>query len=276
MTTSTSAETFLPDEMSRANPRRKREGVRRLGFIILRTMRICFPERVPRNWLRRQILKYKQNIPREFMMGSGDVVVQVGTPQTETLARISNNIGPNGKALIIEADIDNVQRLTEFAKTTQLQNVIIVHCAADQEPGTVEFLVSKKWCGNHRIADEAIVNDNDHLEIEGTGSDYLRRSVKADTVSAICQQNGIDHIDYIEIAVNGAEVRVLRGLGEILAKTKRLFVKGHSRNKESGEPINVEIQSLLDAEKFQTFLTRPAKSHVGKWGNREGDVYAWR
>lgn len=266
----------IESEMVITNPYRRNESIRAWGFACLRTACALVPGAPARRSLAEFVLKFKQNVPREMMISPGDTVVQIGTPQTETVRRIAKAIGKNGRAVVVEADETNVKRLRGWLESNAIKNVRLIHQAAADRKGVLTFLVSKKWSGNHRLADDTIVNDNDQLEIDATGSEYLRKEVPADTVDGICAANDIDHIDYIEIAINGAELAVLRTMPEILKKTKRLFVKGHSRERESGLPICHAIKALLDDQGFKTRITRPSRAGTAEWGKREGDVYAWR
>lgn len=263
-------------EMVITNPYRRNESIRAWGFALLRTACALVPGAHLRQRLAECVLQFKQNVPREMMISSGDTVVQIGTPQTETVRRIAKAIGKRGKAVVVEADETNVNRLRNWLDSRAISNVKLVHQAAADRKGVLTFLVSKKWSGNHRLLDDSIVNDNDQLEIDATGSDYLRKEVPADTVDGICAANNIDHIDYIEIAINGAELTVLKTMPEILKKTNRLFVKGHSRERETGVPICHAIKALLDGQGFRTRITRPSRAGTEDWGKREGDVYAWR
>ena len=263
-------------EMVIANPYRRHESVRAWGFALLRATSNLLPGKRARQRLAEFVLRFKQNVPREMMINSGDTVVQIGTPQTETVRRIAKAIGKHGRAVVVEADETNVRRLRSWLDSKSIDNVKLVHQAAADRKGILIFLVSKKWSGNHRLLDDSIVNDNDQLEIDATGSEYLRKEVPADTVDGICAANDIDHIDYIEIAINGAELAVLKTMPEILRKTDRLFVKGHSREKETGIPICHAIKLLLDDLGFRTRITRPSRAGTAEWGKREGDVYAWR
>jgi FkbM family methyltransferase len=264
------------NEMVLTNPYRRNESIRAWGFAFLRNACALLPGANARRHLAEFVLKFKQNVPREMLISAGDTVVQIGTPQTETVRRIAKAIGKNGRAVVVEADETNVKRLRSWLESNAILNVRLIHQAAADRKGVLTFLVSKKWSGNHRLADDTIVNDNDQLEIDATGSEYLRKEVPADTVDGICAANDIDHIDYIEIAINGAELAVLRTMPEILKKTKRLFVKGHSRERESGMPICHAIKALLDGQGFKTRITRPSRAGTAEWGKREGDVYAWR
>ena len=262
-------------EMSIDRPQRKNQGLRKPVFTFLRACSQTLGEGKAKEVVRRVILQYKQNVPREFMINRGDVVIQVGTPQVETIERIANCIGPNGRAIIIEPEQANVIRLRKRLKEIACNNIEVVQKAAWHEASHLEFLVSQKWSGNHRLKNDAIVHDNDLRERE-EGGDYQVTWVEADTVENIARQMNIHQANYIEITVNGAEFQVLQGVGALLQQTKRLFVKGHAREKGSQQPINIKIQKFLADHGFQTQRTKPVRSHSQEWGVKEGDVYGWR
>jgi hypothetical protein len=91
----------------------------------------------------------------------------------------------------------------------------------------------------------------------------------------IAIEHHVLHVDYIEIAVNGAGYQVLQGMGNLIECTDRLLVKGHAREKDSGHAINRQIALYLSNHGFQTLLTKRTPS-FSAWGDREGDVYAWK
>ena len=83
--------------------------------------------------------------------------------------------------------------------------------------------------------------------------------------------------DIVIITVNGAELDVLSGMPASLRAVRRLYVKAHARHKDTGEPLNKEVAALLEAAGFETHVTLPSRSVAQEvWGQREGDVYAWR
>lgn len=249
--------------------------IRKICFVILFNINNLINESRFKNTCRNVFLKFKHNIPREFMINLGDNIVQVGTPQTETLERICRCIGKKGNAIIIEPDKKNISRLKSKLVEIGNPNVTLVEKAAWNETGEREMLFSKKWAGNHRLVNKKITIDNDEIEIQETGG-FEKRIVQIDTVENIVKANGMKHIDYIEIAVNGAEYEVLEGVNKMIPFTKRLFVKGHAREVDSGQPIYHKIQQYLLDKSYIVNITKTSKSPSSEWGLREGDVYAWR
>lgn len=91
------------------------------------------------------------------MINVGDTVIQVGTPLTETIERIVKCLGPSGKAIVIEPNETNFQRLSDHLHHLGCQNIFIVKKAAWYEQGQHELLVSQKQMGGHRLRDDNII-----------------------------------------------------------------------------------------------------------------------
>ena len=223
----------------------------------------------------RLFLKYRPLIPREFMIARGDITVAVGIPYYNTIKRFSLAVGPRGRVIVIEADEGNRVRLEELIRADGLENISIIGKAAWSQPGECRFLLAKRD-EDHRIENADIIIDNDLREELESGSyqDYV--TVETSTIDIMMEEAGVDHIDYIEITVNGAEYEVIKGMSSILNRTSIIFAKGHVREQATGKPINIPITEFLKGQGFNTAITIPSKSVVKEWGMRQGDVYAWR
>lgn len=220
------------------------------------------------------VLRWRPNIPRELMLNCGDCVVQVGTPSTSTLHRLVASVGSAGRVFIIEPAAPNVRRLNEYVQKYAWHHVTIIPKAAWDKPGRHRLLVASRD-DDHRLQNDDIVHDNDLREQREHGG-YDEDYVEVDTVENMLADAGLDRIDYIEIAVNGAEKNVLDGMGSLLGKTRRLFVKGHPRDRETGAAACYSLSEFLKESGFDTRITNPSGAVDSTWGQREGDVYAWK
>ncbi len=220
------------------------------------------------------VLRVRPNIPRELIVNRGDCVVQVGTPSTSTMHRLVKSVGPKGRVYVIEPAATNVQRLNNYREVHGLRNVRIIPKAAWDKPGTHRFLVSARD-DDHRLDNDAILHDNDLREQRENGG-YQETLVEVDTVENMLGGELIDSIDYLEIAVNGAEQNVLDGMGTLLQKTRRVFVKGHPRDRDTGQAACYRLTDYLLQHGFKTAITKSSRAVDHAWGNREGDVYAWK
>lgn len=222
----------------------------------------------------RLMLRIRPLIPREFVIRPRDIVVAVGIPYFGTIRRFSRAASA-GRVIVIEADDDNRMRLEAAIQEERLNNVQIIGKAAWSEPGSVSFMLAKRP-EDHRIENADIVIDNDLREEQESGSYRDCVTVEASTIDMMMREAGADHIDYIEITVNGAELEVIKGMKEILPRTSFLYAKGHVLDQVTGEPLNKAIDDYLKGCGFQTAITMPSKSVVEEWGPRKGDVYAWK
>lgn len=248
--------------------------VRRLIYSVCCVFSNAIGEGVIKNWIRRGFLSVRPNIPREFMINKGDTVLQIGLPSINSLKRITRLIGVDGRLLIVEPDKRNIKMIESYCKKHADRTITLVQKGAWSETTNLVFLESV-GAGDGRVHDSSIVHDNDLREtIEHTG--YKETVIEVDTLSNILEEYKIGRIDYLEIAINGGEVHALSGLGnEYLQNTQRIFVKGHARHKNTGQPINREISILLNNAGHRVHITKPSNAVTGDWGNRQGDVYGW-
>ena len=210
-------------------------------------------------------------------MAKGNTAVQVGTPNTLTLNRLSRLVGVDGTVIIVEAEPSNAERLkAEIARRT-IDNVHIVAKGAWSSKGSIMLNKSDKFDGDHKIEVPNVCMDNDFR------TEYEEKvEIEVDTVDNILTELELPEINYLSITVNGAEHEVLKGSVETLRRSSniRVFSKGHARQGDasSGEPINVPISNLLEELGYAVTVTHGEKSTAGieSWQYRDGDVFGWK
>lgn len=235
----------------------------------------CIPEGSIRHWLRLLVVKAGKDLPRRAMVNRGDCVLQVGTPSVEVIHHYLEIVGDKGRVIVLEPETQNFVRLSTDPIISKAQNVSLLQRAAWNKKEILALTVAKHdW--DHKISVPSVVHDNDLVENNYTNTE----EVQADTIDNILDDLGVKHVDYAEIHVNGAEVEVLRGMTKALDYTTRLHVKGHAVMKESGEPINKQIDQMLRERGFRTIICASTKARSkaveSVWRIRAGDVYGSR
>ena len=236
------------------------------------------PETKTKNKMRAGLLGIRNALPRELMIQSGDTVVQVGMWRERNVHRLSKCVGPKGRVVLIEADRDVVKRLKDYAANNRLENVVFVNKGAWSGPNRFRLNVGASAAHNRlEPADVQMLGEqNADVFVE-------ERSIEVDSVDNILASLGVDHADYVEISVNGAERHVIEGMEKTLARTKRLFVAGYARLDNGTKSTNVMVQSQLQAKGFRTRITcqtDPTQADFDvvaarKWGQQDGHVFAW-
>ena len=82
----------------------------------LRWVNSVVPEQRWKNRLHAQLLNWRNALPRELMVGSGGVALQVGMWCPRNVARLSRCVASNGNAVLIEPDPRLVHKLQLFLK----------------------------------------------------------------------------------------------------------------------------------------------------------------
>jgi FkbM family methyltransferase len=257
--------------------RRGRRLVRGVIRKIVRGAAVPFrylPESPAKEAIKVALLKIDNNLPYALHVNAGETAIQVGTPNPRTMIEYSRAVGARGRVIIIEAEPDNVERLRRAFPALPYRNVTIVAKGAWSAKGRLPLLLSPH-SGDHKFAVPGISHDNDYRP-ENT---YERSiDVQVDTLDSIVRAEGLARVDFVSITVNGAEMEVLKGADEVLARRGlRLWVKGHPRQAD-GRPINEAIIALLSARGFTAHRTagEPAVGAHPRWRVREGDVYAFK
>lgn len=214
--------------------------------------------------------------PEELLIDKGDSAIMVGSPNPEQIHRFASLTGERGTVLFIEPHPDNAASLRTAA--SEYDNVTVIEKGVWSSKGTQELMLAHpNHPGDNKIPVDDIQHDNDYREENYNES----IEIDVDTLDNIVGENDLQP-DYIEIAVNGAELEVLHGLSNTLEtylSLSRLFVKGHPREEETGKPINTRIVNLLKDYGFQGIIgaaTEPTVGDDAEWTRRDGDVYGWR
>jgi len=222
--------------------------------------------------IRSYIITKRSFLPKELMIVKGNTIVQVGTHKQETVSRIAKTIGKDGRAVIIEANKENFNYLNDYVLDNGWTNISLINKAASNKRETQTFLISK-ILSDHRLEDDNILHDNDLRD----GGYERTETVEADTIDNILDELDINNIDYIEITVNGAELKVLEGMEKTMANTKKIYTKSFAIDQVKQEVIANDILEILKRNGFISFIGKPSKSVLNEsWGKRSGDIYAFR
>jgi FkbM family methyltransferase len=238
------------------------------------TIGTCIPEGYLKASFRLWVFRRIQSISWPYLLNRGDTATIVGTPFPSKIEAMSKCVGLSGRVILIEPEPQNLARHYCHIGRRGLNNVTIIPKAAFDISGKAKFLIAPRP-SDHRIALPSIEHDNDYR----AANYYIDQvDVVVDTIDNIMGGLGVRRLDFIEIAVNGAEMHILRGMEQMLRVTHRLYIKGHARHRESKTPIYREIRLFLERRNFRTWIVPGTKSvaQTVEWGNREGDVFAWR
>jgi len=74
--------------------------------------------------------------------------------------------------------------------------------------------------------------------------------VDTDTLAGFCAARGIGRIDFIHMDVQGAELKVLRGAGDLLRGVRAIWLEVEKVALYAGQPLADEMQQFMNANGF--------------------------
>lgn len=166
------------------------------------------------------------------LLAPGMVAVDVGAHSGYYARLFSRLVGPHGRVLAFEAEADN------FAVTrhnTAALRVEAFHCALGDHEGELPLYVSP---GN-----------SNHSLVAGYTDATETRTVAVRTLDAVAREHGVERVDLVKIDVEGAELRVLAGMRDLLARSPdaALLVEVSSRVQElAGASVAQLVATLCD------------------------------
>ena len=150
----------------------------------------------------------------------GDVIVDIGAGRGEDVLAFSTAVGPTGKVLAVEAHPATFLILQGFCDRNRLVNTKPINAAVVDRPSTVYIESDDDWMKSTLCFDSP---EGGSVPVRGT------------TLDEICETEGISHINFLKINIEGAEVLALQGLRRAAPMIENLCVACHDFRADSGD-----------------------------------------
>lgn len=165
---------------------------------------------------RNQIRQYESDTReywfRHYHPLEGDIIVDVGAGRGEDTLSFSKAVGPVGRVIAIEAHPLSFAILQSFCRLNHLHNVTALNVALMDQPGMVRMAESATDWQENTVARDS----------EAGGM-----TVPASTLDKICEQAGIQTVDFLKMNIEGAEREAILGMVRTLPNTRHLCIACH-------------------------------------------------
>lgn len=141
-------------------------------------------------------------------------------------------------------------------RINKYKNVYPFNLALSDQNGTAKFYSSNN-SENFTVASGSLYEPKDHLIYY---PDVLfDRCIEVKTVNLDdwCQANNIDHIDFMWLDMQGAELKVLQSAPKILKTVQYIWTEVAVVQTYHNIPLSSEICSWLDSQGFMQILVQP-------------------
>ena len=172
---------------------------------------------------------YEEPVRRVLRPSEGDVVIDVGAFIGRYAITAAKAVGPDGLVVAIEPHPTNFKILMKNVRLNRLNNVICLNCAAWDRDGHLT-LYESAWSGHHSL-------------LAQVAKGYIK--VRAKKLDSIAEELGLGKVDWAKIDVEGAELRVLKGMRNILRQNRgrlKLMIEVHGS--ERARRCEEELRAL--------------------------------
>jgi FkbM family methyltransferase len=146
---------------------------------------------------------------REFV-GRGDTCLDIGAHKGVVTHMLVREAGSEGSVIAFEPQLELQEWLERMMATFRFQNVKLEKFALAASSG--ELKLFRAGSGKSGSMSES----------HSTGNEAV--TIPAQTLDQYCKEQGVEHLDFIKIDVDGFEIEVLRGSEETLAKLKPVLL----------------------------------------------------
>ena len=149
----------------------------------------------------------------------GDFIMDAGAGKGEDTIVFSRAVGPTGRVLSIEAHPVTFRCLRLFCELNHLHNVATANFAVIDCARPVAIESQKGWQANRIVTIDA----KDSLQVPALSLDEL------------VARDGVRHIDFLKMNIEGAEALAIQGMEHTLRITKALCISCHDFRADNGE-----------------------------------------
>jgi FkbM family methyltransferase len=167
----------------------------------------------------------------------GHVVVDVGAGIGGETQLFSERVGRAGRVLSVEANPSTYERLAARVRWNGLDNVTAVNCAIVDRAQPVY------------VENRPEVYERNTVSLERRDRDFPV-PVEGITLDELCAREGIDHVDFLKMNIEGAELLAIRGMASTIARTGAACIACHAGDPDTREPV----VSFLESSGFEIVM----------------------
>lgn len=185
------------------------------------------------------------------------VIFDIGSCEGEDSIRYAKMF-PISRVYAFEPLPKNIEMINQQLIAYGVTQVEVLPIALSDESGIATFYVSsgapenlpnsKDWdYGNKSsslLPPDAVLEHYPWLKFDQA------IEVQTDTLLHFCNEKSIKKIDVIHMDVQGAELKVLRGAGDILKNTKAIWLEIENVSLYKDQPLADEMQQFMESQGF--------------------------
>ncbi len=164
---------------------------------------------------------------------------------------------PHSKIYCFEPLPDNIKLIHDNFLRYGVSNAIYYNKALSSTNGTAEFYVSSgrpkgviesDWDYGNKSS--SLLTPAKHLETAKFIHFEKKIEVETITLKSFCSANGINSIDFIHMDVQGAELMVLEGAGDLISSINAIWLEVSKVDLYKNQPLAKDVKKFMKDNKF--------------------------
>jgi FkbM family methyltransferase len=180
----------------------------------------------------------------------GDTAIDVGANAGLYSVLLSRACGPTGRVWSFEPAPETYWRLRENLALNRCENVVTVEAAVSNAPGTAKLHLFDSQFAEWNSLGVRVARDSNGKQVSPARS----IGVQAEALDIFCANEGIEHIHFLKIDVEGFELLVFEGAKRLLIE-RRIDYVCFEIGKELLEAAGSSIQEVIGALAASGYLT---------------------
>ena len=169
------------------------------------------------------------------------------------------NLFPKSRILSFEPLPSNIDVFKEHLEEGKETNIEIVQVALSNQKGEAEFHVSSgcpdgrqddNWDYGNKSSSLLMPESNNIKKYFNWLKFETKLNVKTTTIEEICREYRIDKIDFIHLDVQGAELMVLEGAGDLIENINIIWLEVEKICLYKGQPLMEQVSNFMSSKGF--------------------------
>jgi FkbM family methyltransferase len=211
------------------------------------------------DYIERQELDNQELMLNEIFKITEEVIIfDIGACEGESSLRYASQF-PNSRVYCFEPLPKNFERIQNNINTYHAKNIFANELCLSDKSGEVEFNVSsgtpkeyedQKLDWDFGNKSSSLLEKNEDVNVYDWLKFKEKITVKATTLKEFTEKEALNHIDFIHMDVQGAELMVLAGAGNFIESINNIWLEVEAVQIYKNQPVKKDIEQFFRSNGF--------------------------